>query len=83
MGLWDTSNTYVVLSAIKNTTNITLHIFVRYMCDHAIYFFMSILQSFTIPLPFFVGDFALTAKYPDGIGPVGWVSEMLAYAMVL
>ncbi len=32
--------------------------------------FVSILQSFTLPLPFFIGNFALVENYPDGIGPV-------------
>ena len=31
----------------------------------------SFLQSLTFLLPFFNVNFALTEKYPDGIGPVG------------
>lgn len=32
---------------------------------------VSILPALTRLLPLFVGDFTLTAKYPDGFGPVG------------
>ena len=36
----------------------------------------SFMQSFIHLLPFFNGNFGLTEKYPDCIGPMGWVCKM-------
>ena len=61
-----------VLGAIKNAThtNFYMHAFLWYnVCVTMT--FLSILYSFRLLLLFFVGDFALTAKYPNSIGPVG------------
>ncbi len=41
------------------------------VCDHEILFLLSVLQSFTLLLSFFIGAFMLTAKYLDSIGPMG------------
>ena len=41
------------------------------MCEHEVQFFVTILQSITLLLPFFIEYFAPTAKYLGDIVPVG------------